>query len=387
VEQARALARARPEWTLAICQFDLSRSRVPWRPWQWPGFLRTWASTPRLVHKIEASGLHTYTVWAPFLPRFGVHTRWQASADGLRAQARMALRAFIATAGRPDLIHALAVYPGAVAAVGLGREFGLPVGLTEHLGPFPPPTLCERNGSPMPIVQDTYRNVQAVSAVSHALASRIESLQLAHTVQVLPNFIDEGFGTLAPAAQPSCEEFSLLSVGGPSHAKGTDVLLQAFALLPGSVRLTVVGQSAELPFFQRMARSLGVADRVRWPGALPHDQVSAAYRAADVFVLPSRGETFGMVLIEALANGKPLIATRCGGPDDIVHAGNGLLVPVDDAQALAAAMKQMRNAYRSFDPGALRADALSRFGVASVACRFESWYRGRLDGRNMIVNR
>jgi hypothetical protein len=66
---------------------------------------------------------------------------------------------------------------------------------------------------------------------------------------------------------------------------------------------------------------------------------------------------------------------------------NGLLVPVDDAQALAAAMEQMRNAHRSFDPGALRADALSRFGVASVACRFESWYRGLLDGRQMIVNR
>ena len=94
-----------------------------------------------------------------------------------------------------------------------------------------------------------------------------------------------------------------------------------------------------------------------------------------------------MTPIEALANRKPLVATRCGGPDDIVHAGNGLLVPVDDVQALAAAMEQMRNAYRRFDPGALRADALSRFGVASVACRFESWYRGLLDGRQMIVNR
>ena len=100
-----------------------------------------------------------------------------------------------------------------------------------------------------------------------------------------------------------------------------------------------------------------------------------------------QGKTFGMTPIEALANRKPLVATRCGGPDDIVHAGNGLLVPVDDVQALAAAMEQMRNAYRSFDPGALRADALSRFGVASVACRFESWYRGLLDGRQMIVNR
>jgi glycosyltransferase involved in cell wall biosynthesis len=199
-------------------------------------------------------------------------------------------------------------------------------------------------------------------------------------VEVLPNFLDERFGMNSNASPISGQGYSLLSVGGPSHAKGTDVLLQALARMSGPVRLSVVGQGAELPFFQRMAQELGVAKRVRWLGALAPEGMSAVYQAADALVLPSRGETFGMVLIEALAHGKPVIATLCGGPEDIVHAGNGLLVPVADAQALAAAMEHMRSACSRFDPNALRADVLGRFGAVAAAARLESWYRSLIDG-------
>jgi glycosyltransferase involved in cell wall biosynthesis len=79
---------------------------------------------------------------------------------------------------------------------------------------------------------------------------------------------------------------------------------------------------------------------VRFLGALAPEQVPQQHAASDAFVLASFEETFGVVLVEALMSGRPVVATRCGGPEDIVHEGNGWLVPPGDPAALAAAMDQ-----------------------------------------------
>lgn len=82
-------------------------------------------------------------------------------------------------------------------------------------------------------------------------------------------------------------------------------------------------------------------------------------------------ETFGVTLIEAMACGKPVIATRSGGPETFVHDDNGLLVPTGDVEALADAMRQMAKTYHQYDPDAIRADCVARFSedafVRSVA--------------------
>jgi len=102
--------------------------------------------------------------------------------------------------------------------------------------------------------------------------------------------------------------------------------------------------------------------------------MSGFYRECDAFVLPSRGETFGIVFIEALAHGKPLIATRCGGPQDIVHAENGLLVPMDSVEELAIAMERMIQTSGNYSPQILRADFLARFSASAVIDTMEDWY-------------
>ena len=375
VEQAHALAQARPSWAVAFCHFDLARSRIPWRFWQWPRLLRDWLATPKLSWAVAKSGLHEYRVWSPYLPRFGSQNKWTNTAAALARQVRAALKHEIDRAGKPDLIHARAVYPGGVAAVILGREFDIPVALTEHLGPFPPPQLCLPDGSVMPFLSAAYAGAAGHSSDGSVLGAQIVRLGLARTVETLPNFLPDEFGSAAFDARQGGKSFAFLSVGWPSRAKGTDVLLQAFAQIPHNATLSVVGNSPELPFFQAMAVELGVGDRVRWLGAVSRSDMPALFGACDAFVLPSQWECFGVVFIEALASGKPLIATRCGGPEDIVHAGNGLLVPVGGVQELASAMAQMVERAGAYNPLVLRADFLARFSASAVIDKTEHWYR------------
>lgn len=375
LEQAHAIAQLRPEWIVAFCQFDLARSRFPHRPGQVPRFVRDWFGTPPLVYEKARSGLYVYRVWAPYLPHFGLQGKWQANVRALAQQAKLALDDFIRRFGKPDLIHAHAVYPGGAAAVSLGREYGVPVGLTEHLGPFPPPTLCLPSGEMMPLLIDAYLGVSRCSAVSQPLADRINKLGLAHEIAVLPNFLPDNFGTNRSSLLKLHDGFSFLSVGGPTHAKGTDVLLKALSHIESNVTLSIVGESPELPIFKQMAVDLGLGGRVRWLGAVPRDQMPAQYLACDAFVLPSQSETFGIAFIEALAFGKPIIATRSGGPEDIVNKGNGLLVALNSVSELSEAMQYMVAHAGNYASDFLRADFLARFSATASVARLEAWYQ------------
>lgn len=373
-EQAHLLARARPDWSVAICAFDLAASRIPWRPRQLPKFILGVRRQPRIAHTIASSGLHEYAVGAPFLPGFGAEQKWEVNAAALARQVRPALTDFIRRVGTPHLIHAHAVYPGGAAAVALGREAGIPVALTEHLGPFPPATLCRPDGQPMPLVARTYAGASGHSAVSRSLADRIVGLGLASEVQVIPNFLPDDYGATTAGPRAPSDTFAFLSVGGPSREKGTDVLLQALARCGLDVQLRLVGDGPERPRLRQLASDLGIADRVSWLGQLPRGRMAAVYRDCDAFVLASRSETFGVAFIEALACGKPMIATRCGGPEDIVRASNGLLVPIDDVDALAVALQRMRLESMQYPPEQLRQDFLARFSASAVVNDIEKWY-------------
>jgi glycosyltransferase involved in cell wall biosynthesis len=97
---------------------------------------------------------------------------------------------------------------------------------------------------------------------------------------------------------------------------------------------------------------------------------------AQVLVHPSQYETFGVAIIEALALGKPVIATRCGGPDAIVTPHDGMLVPVGDEQVLAEAMWTMRERIGDYDAAGIRRACLARFGERAVVERLTQVYAG-----------
>ncbi|GIJ26666.1 glycosyl transferase [Micromonospora qiuiae] len=179
----------------------------------------------------------------------------------------------------------------------------------------------------------------------------------------------------APPAAGSPTGSALLCVAAVAVHKGHDVLVEALAgVTDRSWALTCVGALHRDPaFVDRLRERLSVhrlAGRVRLTGPLTGDGLAAAYAAADLLVHPSRGETYGMVVTEALARGIPVLATAVGGlPDTLGHtvAGvrPGLLVPPEDPAALATALRQW------LDDPALRTDL--RQAAAQRRATLDDW--------------
>ncbi|HEY6794307.1 MAG TPA: glycosyltransferase family 4 protein [Kineosporiaceae bacterium] len=192
----------------------------------------------------------------------------------------------------------------------------------------------------------TLRAADAVIATSAAAARRLLALHGldGDRVHVVPPGVDH-----APATTPSDDGARLLCVASITPRKGHDVLVPAL----GSVRdlawrCTCVGATHLDPTHAARVRStadaLGLADRVTFPGPRTGAALTRLYAQADLLVLPSLAEPFGMVVTEALASGVPVVASAVGGiPEALGHAPDGavpgLLVPPGDADSLAAALR------------------------------------------------
>jgi len=165
--------------------------------------------------------------------------------------------------------------------------------------------------------------------------------------------------------------YSLLFCGrlnGPHEQKGVDVLLESLPLIlrHHKVVLNIIGTGPSLPQYQALAAVLGITEHVRFLGFVEHQEMPRHYQQADLFVLPSRRESFGLVLAEAMACGLPVVATTAGAiPEVIVDGVTGVLVPPDDPHALASAVVSLL----SDRP---RMQAMGAAGAQRVRQRF-SW--------------
>ncbi|MDE3036095.1 MAG: glycosyltransferase family 4 protein, partial [Nitrospirota bacterium] len=241
---------------------------------------------------------------------------------------------------KPDLLHAQSISCGLYAAVAaFGRR--LPV-LTSIQGQdLYQASFLQRKTE----VRWALRAAGRVTAVTPALATLAESLTGVRPIHVVPHgflheqgiasrdALRERFG-LRPL------ELVLLCAARLDPIKGVDVLVQAVADVPEAT-VWLAGDGPERRHLEQMAASLGVAQRLRFLGNLPHRDLAERMRAADLFVLPSRSEAFGIVLAEAMDAGLPIVASRVGGIPGLVEADNGLLVPPEDPAALAWAIREL----------------------------------------------
>jgi glycosyltransferase involved in cell wall biosynthesis len=137
----------------------------------------------------------------------------------------------------------------------------------------------------------------------------------------------------------------LLAVGAIVRRKGYDVLVTALdALRTLDWRLTIVGDARDPDAARALKAQIaaaGLGERIMFAGAVAREQLPALYAAADLFVLPSRYEGFGMAYAEAIAHGLPVIGTTAGAITETVPADAGVLVAPDDAAALAVALRSL----------------------------------------------
>jgi len=193
------------------------------------------------------------------------------------------------------------------------------------------------------------RHASTVVAISRALSADIAHLgRRAEVVYYTVNADQFPLGVSRP-------DGPVLFVGKLGRGKGFDVLLEAIAKLDG-VRLRAIGlPSADLDPRAEIRR-LGIGDRVELIGETPHAELSGHYRQASCLVLPSRTEGLGIVLVEALLSGRPVITTDVGGPSEVAGGHNGRVIAPGDPVALAHAIHGVRA--ERWSPAMLRQSAL-----------------------------
>lgn len=316
-----------------------------------------------------------------FHPSYVVLPRRLCYARVGRSMARASERVFerIVRDQRPSFMHVHTLYPAGAAGRLLARRHGLPYVVTIHGSDLYTNITRESwEAEVLPVVRDA----TAVICVSERLA--IDAIERAgadpaRTI-VIPNTFDAS--TFALRDEPPSGE-TLLSVGRLVDIKGHDVLLEAVAALAQThprLRLRIVGAGPERSALESCARELGIADRVTFLGALGSEQLSVEYRSADLFVLPSLREGFGVVLLESLASGTPVVATRSGGPESIVDASLGELAEPGDATSLAEAIERALGRLDGFEPAVLSRTMHDRYHPDVVGERLVRLYREVVAG-------
>jgi glycosyltransferase involved in cell wall biosynthesis len=214
---------------------------------------------------------------------------------------------------------------------------------------------------------------RALQSMRHVIVTSAATAALLNPYGVLPDrvtVVNPGTDRAAPARGSAGREVQLLCVATLIPRKGHDVLFRALASIPRrNWRLTCVGSLDRDPATVRQLRAQLTAshltDRVSLAGEMNGGTLSAAYDGADLFVLPTLYEGYGMVVAEALARGLPVVATRTGAIGALVEPGAGVLVPPGNADALADALAAVVGdpAYR---------DQLAR-GARDVRDRLPTW--------------
>jgi glycosyltransferase involved in cell wall biosynthesis len=274
-----------------------------------------------------------------------------------------------------DLIHAHFSIPTGFTGIWLSRWYRKPLVLTEHTGDF---EFWTKSPARRWGMYWTMKRADRLIVVSHDLKRRIISAGFHANFSVVPNIVDtkEFHQSSGPKRENGIFNFLWVGRFEDRHyytRKGGPELLQAIARarseleLHRSVLFTLVGDGHLRAAVETEAARLGISDICRFVGRLSHLEVRDQMQECDALVAPSRSESFGVVLIEAMACGKPVLSTYCGGPEEIVTPKTGVLVSPNDPAALAKGMVRMVESYDVFNSQDIASYARKNFNPDSIA--------------------
>ncbi len=302
------------------------------------------------------------------LPRIGVGTQGVQMLVSLTRELERIAVEFL-----PDAVFGTWAFPDLVAAAALAGRWRLPLAAKVHGADI---NVFTYHPARRRKIVRALHQARLVLSVTDALKQRLVELGIpAEKVLVQRNGVDsERFRirdreSARRELRAACDGYHLAYVGTFRPTKGLDTLLEAVRLLAAGevpVTLHLVGDGPHMEAVLReQVRAAGIEARVRFEGYQPHERVPDWLAAADVLCLPSSSDGCPNIILEALACGRPVVASRVGGIPEILGPESGALVEPGQPAELAAALRQALE--RAWDPETLRATVLERSWARNAA--------------------
>lgn len=316
------------------------------------------------------SGIITYRIhgWNIFTMRFSV---------GVNLWVKQSLYLFdkyIKEQGMPDIIHAHCGLYGGLVAKEIKRIYGIPYIITEHSSAVLTDILRSHDEK---FIKSAYNDADALISVGEKL--KVSMMKYTNKdITVIPNIVDmEKFNKKNKKNKKNTDEFIFITICNLKKNKNIDFLINAFNISfkgNNNIKLIILGDGEEKDELNKMIIDYEMTKQIKILGAVDRNSISSYIQKSDAFVLPSKYETFGIVYIEALACGAPIIATECGGPEDFFNEDLGYMIPLDNMDSLKQSLVDMVKYREKFDSELISEFVSSRFSVNVVMKKIEGIY-------------
>ncbi|SDP53196.1 glycosyltransferase [Clostridium gasigenes] len=289
------------------------------------------------------------------------------------------IKKVIAKEGNPDLIHIHSALDAGIAFV--KAKIDIPYVVTEHSTKYSRGMVGSTEGK---YLRKLFQNASRVMVVGNGLKEELskyiskDKLQIIYNPVVMPNYeIKE---------DKNKSKFRFFSLGFLAKKKAMDALIEAFNSNKEKIKdveLFIGGDGEEFNNLKKLIDDYELNDKIFLLGSLNREEVAFNMKNCDCFVLPSRFETFGIVYVEAMNYGKPVIATRTGGPDTFVNEKCGVLIDVDNKNQLIDAMELVINNYDKYDSKEIKKYCKENFSEKVIMEELKKIYKEVIGESNV----
>jgi L-malate glycosyltransferase len=278
---------------------------------------------------------------------------------------------------KPDIIHAHGTYPAGYGAYILSSKYKIPFIITEHASHFEETMMGD---SYRKYSKEVLKYANYYTAVSNVVKEKIIKFDRSQC-EVLSNFInyDKFDIKVEKNFWKYKNKFNLINISDIEHLKGIDILLKAlertiYYYNNKDVFLHIIGDGIQLDEYKKLSKNLKVEDYCKFYGLIDNDKLPKILNSCNVLVISSRAETFGIVGIEAMACGLPIVSTDCGGPSTYINKTTGLIVKNEDPDKLAEGIIKIKNNFNKYNKSLIKNICKKNYSSDSICSKILKIY-------------